>query len=43
MANKTQFEVEVPTINTSSSEGMITNSFDYQFTRDKVKAEIITY
>lgn len=42
MAEKTQFEVEFPTIDTSSSEIMITNASHYRLNRDKVKRKIVT-
>ena len=41
MAEKTQFEVEVPTIDTSNNEGMITKTFAYHFIHDKVGKKII--
>lgn len=37
MAEKTQFEMEVPTIDTSSSEGTTTYAYNYHLTRDKIR------
>lgn len=35
--DKTQFEVEVPTIDTSSSKRTITKTINYNLTHDKVR------
>lgn len=41
MAKKTQFEVEVPTIDiTTSNDGMITEASNYHLTCDKVRREL---
>lgn len=39
MENKTQFEVEFPTMDTSTSEEITTKIFDYHLTHDKLKRE----
>lgn len=41
MEEKTQFDVEVSTIDTSSSEGTIIEASDYHLTRDKARMEIV--
>lgn len=40
MAEKTQFEMKFPTMDTSSSKGIVTEAFDYHLTHDKVSSEI---
>lgn len=42
MAEKTQFELVILTMVTSNNEGTITQTFDYHFTRDKEKREIVS-
>lgn len=42
MAEKTQFEVKFPTMDTSSSEGTVTDVPDYNLTHDKVRRRIAT-
>lgn len=41
MVENTQFEVEVPTLNTNYSEGMIIETYNYYLTCDKVKQDIV--
>lgn len=41
MAWKTEFEVEVPIIDTNSSERMIIEDSDYHLTLDKARSEIL--
>lgn len=41
MMEKTQFEVEVPTMDTSSIIGTIIEEYDYHLTRDKVIRDIV--
>lgn len=41
MAEKTQFKMEVPTMDTSSRYGTIAEASDYHFTHDKVNKEIV--
>lgn len=41
MEENTQFEMEVPTMYTNSSEGTITRVSNYPLTRDKVNMKII--
>lgn len=40
MLENTQFKVEVPTMDASSSEGTIIEASDYHLTYDKVKRNI---
>lgn len=40
-AGKTQFEMEVPTIDISSSDVMVTEASNYHLTRNKVKMKIL--
>ena len=42
ITEKTQFEVEFPTMGASSSEGTVTEIFDYHLTHDKVRRVIVT-
>lgn len=42
MVEKTQFEVEFSTMDTSISEETITENFDYHLTCDKIRRVIIT-
>lgn len=42
MVGKTQFDVKVPVVDTSSSDGMFTMAFQYYMTRDKVRWEIVS-
>ena len=39
MAENTQFEVEVPTTDTSSIDRMIIEAFGYHLTRDRIRKE----
>ena len=41
ITEKTQFEVEFPTTNTSSSERMVPEIPDYRLTHDKVRRVIV--
>lgn len=41
MAEKTQFEVYVLTIDTCSGERIITEAFDYYFSHNKVISEVV--
>lgn len=42
MVKKTQLGMEVPTMDTSSIEGMIIKIYDYHLIRDKVSREILS-
>lgn len=42
MAENTQFEMEVPIMNTSSCEEIVTETCDYHLTHEKVMSKIIS-
>lgn len=42
MVKKTQLVMEVPIMDTSSTEGMIIKIYDYHLIRDKVSREIVS-
>lgn len=43
MEKNTQFEVEVPTIDTNNSDGIVTEASYYHLTHDKLRRNIVLY